>query len=268
MKEFKDKVVVITGAGSGIGKALATAFHQQGARLALNDWKAETLEETRRSLDDTVFTAAFDVSQRKEMDSFAGQVQDQFGQVDIVVNNAGMTLPPVQMEYIKESDFRKVIEVNLWGTIYGTFAFLPFLKTQPEAALVNMSSVFGLMGSPLQGPYSISKFGVRAFTETLRNEMKKSSVAVSTVYPAGIRTNIVWNIEGMNAEDQKKMAQVFDDMSKTSSEQAARVILKGIQKKKARILVGKGAQFIDRVVRLLPSRYEDILLRKLRSGES
>jgi butyryl-CoA dehydrogenase len=268
MKDFNNKVVVITGAGSGIGKELAKAFHQKGARLALNDWNAETLEETRQSLGDSIYTSAFDVSQRKEMDSFAGQVQDQFGQVDIVINNAGMTLPPVQMEYIKESDFRKVIEVNLWGVIYGTFAFLPFLKTRNEAALVNMSSVFGLMGSPLQGPYSISKFGVRAFTETLRNEMKKSSVTVSSVYPAGIKTNIVWNIEGMDAEDQEKMAQVFDNMSKTTSEQAARIILKGIQKKKARILVGKGAQFIDRVVRLLPSRYENILLRKLRSRES
>jgi len=267
MKDFHDKVVVITGAGSGIGKALAEAFHQQGARLALNDWNAETLEETRQSLGEGVFTAAFDVSQRQQVDSFAGQVQDHFGQVDILVNNAGMTLPPMRMEYIQETDFRKVIEVNLWGVIYGTFAFLPFLKTRPEAALVNMSSVLGMISVPLQGPYSISKFGVRAFSETLRHEMKSSTIRISTVYPAGVKTNIVWNIEGMEQEGQEKLALQFDSMSKTSAEQTARIILKGIRKQKARILVGKEAQFIDRVVRLMPSRYEDILLRKFTSRE-
>ncbi len=262
MKDLKGKVAVITGAGSGIGRALALQLDKQGALLALNDKDKDGVTQTAEGLHGQSLVDVFDVSNREAMDAFAGKVQNQFGQVDLLFNNAGMTLPVLALEYIQEPDFRHILEVNLWGSIYGTLAFLPFIKTRPEAAIVNISSVLGLIAYPLQGPYTVSKFALRGFTEALRLELRESSILVCAVYPGGIKTDIVRHVEGMEANAHQELIKQFDEMAKTTPEEAALTIINGIKKEKTRILIGGDARNIDRVARLMPSSYEQLILRK------
>lgn len=263
MQELKDKVVVITGAGSGIGRALAVQLATRGARLALNDWNEAQLHKTRDLISQysEVLTEAFDVGESSACFAFAQKVADHFGQIDVVVNNAGIALEQRKTLDIPMEDFEKTLRVNLWGVIYGTRAFLPFLKDRPEAALVNISSIFGVVGQPLQSAYVTSKFAVRGFTEVLRNELVDSSVAVTCVHPGGIRTNIIRNIETDQTARLEKFAQAFDKMARTSPEAAARQIITAIQKKKRRLLIGRDALIMDLLARLLPGLYDKIIYR-------
>mgnify|MGYP005990786377 CR=1 FL=1 len=265
MQQIKDKVAVITGAGSGIGRALAMALAKQGCKLALNDWNGDSLAETVQMLGDQteVQSATFDVGDRESVYGFAQNVKDHFGRVDIVVNNAGFTLEQKRIEDIDIEDYERIMRVNMWGVIYGTKAFLPFLQEQPEASLVNISSIFGIVGQPLQGPYVASKFAVRGFTETLRNELRKSSVAITCVHPGGIRTNIIRNIETNQQARLQKFANAFDKMAGTSAEDAAAQILNAIQKKKVRLLIGRDAKMMDLAARLLPRTYDKLIYRNL-----
>jgi len=265
MKDLRNKAAVITGAGSGIGRALALQLSAAGASVALNDWNAETLQETLQQVESgggDGWGSAFDVSDREAVFGFAEAVTNRFGQVDIVINNAGISLPLKPLDECMPEDIEKILKVNLWGVIHGSQAFLPYLKERPEAALVNLSSVFGLFGYPYQGPYNISKFAVRAFTETLRNELKDSNIVISSVHPGGIKTNIARNVQYKDKAKHQEVIKTFDRMAPTSAEEAARVIIKGIQRKKQRILIGRDARFIDLVVRLLPGAYQHILLRR------
>ena len=259
MKNLRHKVAVITGAGSGIGKSLALALSRQEATLALNDWNADNLEQTIqeiRKAGGIVWGKAFDVAQKEEVNQFAEEVLQQFGQVDIVVNNAGITHEQRLLERCSYEDFEKILGVNLWGVIYGSKAFLPLLKQRPEAALVNISSIFGVIGYPNQGAYVTSKFAVRGFTETLRIELGKSPVAVTCVHPGGIRTNIARNIQSENSERVEKFAKVFERMAITSSEEAARQIVEAIRKKQKRLVIGPDARKLDWLARLFPAAYE------------
>ncbi len=265
MKDLSNKVVAITGAGSGIGRDLALQLARKGARLVLNDWNLSTLEETLKTIRQSGGLAegqAFDVGDLSAFREFTQFSLDAFGKVDGIINNAGIALEQRTIEQTSFEDFERLFQVNLWGVIYGSKLFIPLLRERPEAFLVNISSVFGIMGYPLQGPYSTAKFAVRGLTETLRYELKDTSILVSCVHPGGIRTNIIRNIEPSNTRKHARFAAVFEKMAKTSSEEAAAVILKGIEKGKNRILIGSDARFIDRVARLLPSTYERILLRK------
>lgn len=261
MKNLTDKVAVITGAGSGIGRELARQLSEAGARVVLNDKNHAPLRETAESLGGPVHCEAFDVSDRAALEAFRDNVLEQFGQVDLVVNNAGFTLPPRAMEEISEADFRRVLEVNFWGVVHGTLTFLPELKKRPEAGLVNISSVFGLIGYPSQGPYSVSKFAVRGFTETLRVELNKTNITFTSVHPGGIKTNIVRHIEGMDGTSHDKFSKQFDKMARTTAAEAAAVIIRGIQDKKPRVLIGRDARFIDRIQRLWPSSYEQTIMK-------
>ena len=263
MKDFKDKVIVITGAGSGIGLELAQQLAARGAILAINDWKADALESTWSSLPEASqgTKAAFDVGDRSSVEAFAQQVNEELGGVDVVINNAGMTLPIMPAIYSSIEDYEKVLQVNLWGVIYGSLAFMPFLRKRKGSCLVNVSSVFGLFGAPGQAPYNVSKFAVRGFTETLRVEMQGSGVHIACVHPGGIRTNIVRNIETEDSRNHERFIKSFDKQAKTSAAQAAQVIIRGIERKNPRILIGKDARFISRVTRLMPSSYERILTR-------
>lgn len=265
MQSFQDKVCVITGAGSGIGRQLALQLASTGARLALNDWSEETLGETTekcRALGATVHQSAFSVANREAVYRFAQTVAEQYGQVDLVVNNAGIALMQRKIESTPYEEFEKIIDINLWGVIYGSKAFLPHLKERPEAALVNVSSIFGQFAYPNQGPYVTTKFAVKGFTEVLRQELARTNVAVSVVQPGGIATNIINNIDTDRKEWRQKFASTFNKMAGTTAEEAARTIIKGIQRKKKRILIGRDARLADRIIRLLPSSYEKILLRK------
>ena len=264
MKNLKNKVAVITGAGSGMGRELARVLAKEGTRLALNDWNEKNLKETLNLLPASteVFHKAFDVSQKKEVYDFAQEVVGHFGQVDIVVNNAGITLETKKVSSIDYESFEKVINVNMWGVIYGSRAYLPHLATRAEASLVNISSIFGIVAQPLQGPYVAAKFAVRGFTETLRNELVKTNIAVTCVHPGGIKTNIVRNIETTNPKRLEKIAKSFDKIAQTSAEQAALKIMQAIQKKKRRLLIGRDALLLDFIARLFPSIYHLYIYRR------
>ena len=267
MKAFyQDKVVVITGAGSGMGKEMAIQLGQLGAKLALNDWNDASLQETISQLGlnkKHVLKHTFDVGNRKEVYDFAAQVVRYFGQVDIVINNAGIALAPKTIERTSYEEFEKVVNINMWGMIYGTKAFLPYLKQRPSGAIANVSSVFGMMGYPGQGPYVTTKFAIRGFTETLRIELVDTNITISSVHPGGIKTNIVRNIENINAKQKEEMVKGFEEVARTTASEAATVILKGIAKKKVRILIGKDARSIDRLTRLFPSSYQKQILRRI-----
>ena len=263
MQNLKDKVIAITGAGSGIGRALAIQLAGQGAKLALNDWNETNLLETERLLPPSTerLLESFDVGEQSAVYQFAQNVVDHFGQVDVIVNNAGITLEQRKTSDSGIDDFEKVLRINLWGVIYGSKAFLPFFSVRPQATIVNISSIFGIAGQPLQGPYVTSKFGVRGFSETLRNELEHTNVSVLTVHPGGIRTNIIKNIETDQQVRRDKFAKAFEKMAKTSPEDAAAVIIKAIQQKKRRLLIGRDAKSMDLLVRFFPSLYQKIIYR-------
>ncbi|PHI21468.1 hypothetical protein CEQ90_03460 [Lewinellaceae bacterium SD302] len=262
MSTFKNKVAVITGAGSGIGRELAYQLAAKGAILALNDWKGDDLADTWSKLPDTSqgIYEAFDVGDKASMEDFANRCKDELGRVDIVVNNAGMSVPQQPVVGSQIADYEQVLRVNLYGVIYGSLAFLPGLR-KTAGSLINVSSVFGLMGFPGSAPYNVSKFGVRGFTETLRVEMQHTDLHVACVHPGGIRTNIARNVEIADPKERERFIKFFEKQAHTTAAEAAATIVRGIERRKKRILIGKDAYLIDRITRLLPSSYEKILTR-------
>ncbi|MFT6000510.1 MAG: NAD(P)-dependent dehydrogenase (short-subunit alcohol dehydrogenase family) [Neolewinella sp.] len=265
MQNFKDKVIVITGAGSGIGQELAMQFAAKGAILALNDLKEETLAETWEIIPAEArgYMEAFDVGDREAVEKFTANVVTALGRVDVVINNAGFTLAVNPIIYSEIEDYEKVLRVNLWGVIYGSLAFMPHLRAQTESCLVNISSVFGLMGFPGQAPYNVSKFGVRGFTETLRVEMRGTGLQVVCVHPGSIKTNIARNAEGDDEAANARFIKTFDKNAKTTAAEAANVIITGIERGKNRIPIGADARFIDKITRLMPASYERVLSKRL-----
>lgn len=252
MQSFNEKVVVITGAGSGIGRALAQTFAAQGAKLALNDLHANELTTTVNSLpthdEGNVLTRSFDVADKEAHFAFAEQVIQHFGQVDIVINNAGMALGDFTFDQVQLEHFERVMDVNFRGVLYGSKAFYPHLLQRPEAALVNISSVFGLTGISGGAAYCTSKFAVNGLNQTLIQETYGTSLCVHSVHPGGIATNI-----SKNALEAGPDAEAFAEKHlKHAPEKAARVILKGINRKKHRIFIGPEAYQIDYLVRLAP----------------
>jgi butyryl-CoA dehydrogenase len=251
MKNFTSKVVVITGAASGIGRALAEQFARQGARLALNDRNAAALDETALRLRQngaTVLTAAFDVADKTAMFAFAAQVVETCGQVDVVVNNAGLGLGNYPFAELNLAQFEQIMQVNFYGVLYGSRAFVPHLLLRPEAALVNVSSVYGLAGIAEVTAYCASKFAVNGLNQCLIQEFRNTNLTVHSVHPGGIDTNITRN----SIDYEPKFELFHKRFLKLSPQYAASVIIRGIRKKKARILIGAEAHRLDVVVRLAP----------------
>ncbi len=270
MKTFQQKVVVITGAGSGIGRALSLQFAAEGAKLALNDFNASALDETAqlvRAKGAAVFTQAFDVSKKEDMFAFADAVAQHYGQVDVVINNAGVALGQVRVENTVLEDVEWIVGINQWGVVYGTLAFLPFLKKQPEAALVNLSSVFGLAGIATQSAYCMTKFAVRGFTESMRMECLGSNLTITTIHPGGVDTNIVNNSRDHNEEAKTRLASRFKMNAKTTPDSAAAQIISGIRRKKVRVVIGKDGKMMDWLVRIFPSKYSSILFGQMRRAK-
>ncbi|PPK87290.1 butyryl-CoA dehydrogenase [Neolewinella xylanilytica] len=262
MKDFKGKVVVITGAGSGIGRELAWQLAARGAVLAINDLKGEALAETWAELPERTrgLQRAFDVGDRDAMQRFANDVKDGLGRVDVVINNAGFSVRQQPVAYSRVEDYERTLRVNLWGVIYGSLVFLPYLREQPRASLVNISSVFGLFAFPGSGPYNVSKFGVRGFTETLRVEMGKL-MHICCVHPGGIATNIHRNVDIEDPRERDQFIRNFEKQAKTTAWEAARQIIRGIERENPRVLIGRDAYWIDKITRLMPARYERVLAR-------
>lgn len=268
---FKGRIAVVTGAASGIGQALARDFARRGCTLAISDINADRLEtlagELRRQ-GVTVLAQAMDVSDREAFFAFADRVIGELGGADIVVNNAGValvgsidSLPIEQIEWL--------MGINFWGVVHGTKAFLPHMLAKASGSIVNISSVFGLIGVPGQGAYCAAKFAVRGFTETLRQEVHGSGVHIGCVHPGGIKTNIAASARVVElpagAESAEVIAKRFEEIARTTPEAAAATIIRGIERRSPRILIGPDARVISGLVRLLPVAYAT-LVRKAFGG--
>lgn len=257
MRDFSNAVVVITGAGSGIGRALAQEFAGRGAQLALADVNTAALEETRSLLGNAkAGTYMADVGDAGSVEAFARKVRQDFGRVSILVNNAGVALYGM-FEELSLADFEWLFRINFWGVIHGCKFFLPLLHQEKEARIVNISSVFGLIAPPGQTAYGASKYALRGFSESLREELRGSGVAVSCVHPAGVSTNIANNARAAAASDpqgQVQARELFNRVARISPGEAAATIVRGIEQNKDRILIGSDAYRIDRLARFFPGQ--------------
>lgn len=266
--DWKGKVAVISGAGSGIGRALALDLAGRGARLALNDVRADRLEETASLVargGTEVLGRMLDVSDRAAVSAFAEGVQQRFGQVDGVFNNAGVALGRLRADRVTPEDWAFILGVNLHGVIHGCEAFLPLLARRPRAVLVNLSSLFGLVGVPFQVPYCTTKFAVRGYTEALRAETALwcPQVRVHAVHPGGIKTRIARDARGWSGSEEERRRDVerFERMFITEPERAAAIILRGVARGRGRILVGPDTRLPDLLARLAPGPYPGLLAR-------
>lgn len=274
MKSLRDKVVVITGAGSGIGRSLALLAASEGAKLALGDIDERGLAETRGEAEKvgaTVFAQKLDCGSRDAIYAFAAASRNALGDADVVVNNAGVSLSESVAE-MSDADFAWLMDINFWGVVHGTRAYLPQLLRRPEASVVNISSVFGIIAVPTQSAYNASKFAVRGFTEALRQELEATNVRVTCVHPGGIRTNIVRNGRHYTGADGKKtdtasLAKQFELAARTTPDEAAAVILDAVKHDRVRALIGADAYFIDRMQRMFPESYDRITKSFVKLGE-
>ncbi len=269
MYALQDKIAVITGAGSGIGRALALQLAQKGCRLALSDINAASLAETAAMLPVAPYTQVLDVADRDAVYDFADKVKLACGGAHVIVNNAGVALSQT-IENMGYDDFEWLMNINFWGVVYGTKAFLPTLRAQDDGIIVNVSSIFGIIAVPTQGAYHSAKFAVRGFTETLRQELDGTGVSAICVHPGGIRTNIARSarhyVDTMGNTDAAKSAAQFDKLARTSAEQAAAVIVEGIERRRPRVLIGADAKLLDRIQRWAPVAYPNFLGALLRRG--
>lgn len=274
MRELRGRVAAITGAGSGIGRALADALVRQGAHVALSDVDDEGLAETARRCRDrggVVTSSRVDVADRDAVEEWAGRVVTDHGRVNLLVNNAGVALGAT-VESVSYEDFEWLMNIDFWGVVYGTKAFLPALKQSGEGHIVNVSSVFGLISVPSQSAYNAAKFAVRGFSDSLRMELEieGANVSVTTVHPGGIKTNIARNARMDDtvrdvAGDPEKAVRDFERAFITSPEKAADQILAAVRRDRRRALIGPDAKVIDLVSRLPAGIYQRVLTRGARS---
>jgi NAD(P)-dependent dehydrogenase (short-subunit alcohol dehydrogenase family) len=273
MKDFKGRVAAITGAGSGIGRALANELARRGAHLALSDIDDAGLAETVSQCEGfgvKITSQHIDVADRAAVYAWADEVVADHGEINLVVNNAGVALGAT-IESMSYEDFEWLMNINLWGVVYGTKAFLPYLKASGEGHIVNLSSVFGLISVPSQSAYNAAKFAVRGFTDTLRMELEieGAPVSVTTVHPGGIKTNIAKNarmdvsVTDM-AGDPEKARLDMERVFITSPQKAARQILAAVQRDRRRALIGPDAKVIDFISRLPATLYQTALAKGAR----
>ncbi len=261
MSLSKNSVAVITGAASGIGRALAVRLAEEKiAGIAICDVNEQGLNETAEMVEKfgvPVSAHLVDTSKLEQIETLKTEVLAKHSRVTHLINNAGVGLFGT-FEQISLEDFDWLMGINFWGVIYGCKVFLPVLREQDAAHIVNISSVFGLVAPPEQTAYCASKFAVRGFTESLRHELEDTNVRVSSVHPGGIKTNIARNSRiGKNTPEDNKDQGVkfFDSVAQTSPEKAAETILRGIKSENPRILIGKDAHAINYVSRLFPKKY-------------
>lgn len=273
MKTLKDKVVAITGAGSGIGRATALELASMGCPLALADMDEKGLNETAaqccRYKVKTVGTV-LNVADRNAVYKWAHATWQTFGKVNIIINNAGVSLAGTA-EDVDYTDFEWVMNINFWGVVYGTKAFLPYLKQSGEGHIVNVSSLFGIIAFPTSCAYNASKFAVRGFTESLRLQMEIENIPVKAtcVCPGGVVTNIVHSgrvtlNENWGLTDGRLFGEEFKSRARTTPRQAAVDIVNGIRNNRARILIGADAKVLDAVQRILPIHYQGIIARMVK----
>lgn len=259
MKDLRNRVAAITGAGSGIGAALSIELARRGAHVAISDVDTDGLAATAAACEGhgtKVTTHRVDVAERQQVADWASQVAEEHGRVNLIVNNAGVALSST-ISSMSYEDLEWLMGVNFWGVVHGTKEFLPHLKAAGEGHVVNISSVFGLMAIPTQSAYNAAKFGVRGFTDALRIELdiERCGVSATTVHPGGIRTNIVRNARLDAASsplggDQEAAAREFARVARTTPESAAQQILAAVARNRRRALIGPDAVVFDAVSRL------------------
>jgi len=270
MKDFTGRVAAVTGAGSGIGRALADALARRGAHLALSDIDRSSLAETAAQCEDfgvKITSAQLDVADRAAVYSWADGVVADHGRVNLIINNAGVALGAT-VESMSYEDFEWLMNINFWGVVYGTKAFLPHLKRSGEGHIVNLSSVFGLISVPSQSAYNAAKFAVRGFSESLRMELEieGANVSVTTIHPGGIKTNIARNarihasVRDVAGNPERAVSD-FERTFITSPEKAAAQILAAVRRDRRRALIGPDAKAIDFISRLPASIYQSVLTK-------
>lgn len=271
---YQGRVAVVTGAGSGIGRALTHALTRDGAHVAASDIDPEGLAETQAACAPGQVTPyRVDVADRDAVLGFADEVRHQHGPASLVFNNAGVDLF-ASVADMSWKDFDWLMGINVGGVVNGTKAFLPQLieagSTRRPARLINLSSAFGLIAIPYQGAYSTSKFAVRGFTEALRQEMiiERRPVTVHCVHPGVVRTNFGAHMRTADTEDPELAAKLFDRTALTSPTKAARLILRGAEKNQARILIGADGRAMAAMPRLLGVHYAGLLARAARLTSS
>ena len=262
---FENKVIALTGAGSGIGRALAQNLAEKGAVLALADKDAAGLAETKALLGNRPASiTTLDVTDTEALVGWIDGAVAEFGKLDGIINNAGLSVTAPFAE-TPRADFDRVMAVNFGGVVEGCRAALPHLKKQAAATgsawLVNISSVFGMMGYPTQSAYNASKYAVRGLTEALHLELAVTDPAITVirVHPGGVKTNVARNAKHIASMPGQRtdldFAAEFEKAAKTTPEQAAAIIVNGMEKKQHRVLIGNDARFIDWMTRLFPVTY-------------
>lgn len=266
MKNLKNKVAAVTGAGSGIGQALALNLAKEGCHLALSDVNEKGLKETLKMLKGfsiNITHQVLDVSDKDAVYQWANKVVEEHGSVNMIFNNAGVALSGT-VDDLSIEDYKWIMDINFWGVVYGTKAFLPYLEKSGEGHVINISSVFGLTSQPLMSGYNASKFAVRGFTESLRQdlELTGSNVTTTCIHPGGIKTNIAKSarmsksVETVTGIKTANASSAFEKFFTHTADTAAKTILKGVKKNDRRVLIGLEARMLDGMVRVLPTGYQ------------
>jgi len=259
-----EKVFVVTGAGSGMGQELTVALLERGARVAAVDLRPAGLDETRAKVGanaDFLSTHTADISDRRAIDALRAEVLARHGHVDGLINNAGIIQPFKKLMQLDDDVIERVMNVNFYGTVFMTRAFLPHLLDRPEAHVVNISSMGGFLPVPGQALYCASKAAVKLFTEALYAELLETNVRVTTVFPGAIATHITEN-SGVEAP---KSAPGDTTMKALPAREAALAILRGVEKDELHVLVGSDAYIMDKLARLMPERAVKMIQQRMKS---
>jgi short-subunit dehydrogenase len=267
---FEGSAAAITGAASGIGRALAFELAARGSDVALADVDQAGLESIAREITAShgrrVIIRRVNVADPEQIQEFALSATAQFPALNLVINNAGVALLG-EFDEFDLSQMAWLMDINFWGVVRGTRAFMPHLKTQPHAHIVNISSIFGIIAPPGQSAYAASKFAVRGFSEALRHElaMSNSPVRLSVVHPGGVKTNIARKARAgsslRESPNSNEIGDRFERVARTTASQAAQRIIRGIERNEPRILIGPDARFLDMIQRLRPAAYWSLLAR-------
>lgn len=266
VRKIAGRPAVITGAASGIGRSLAQRLSRHGSPVVIADVNGDELAKTEASLSGPVLSRVLDVRDADDVHRFAGEVREWLSMpLAAVFNNAGVATATSVLDSVPEDD-SWLFDINYWGVVHGTRAFLPLLRERDYGVVVNTSSVYGLAGMPNNSAYCASKFAVRGFTDSLRQELRGTGVSAVTVHPGGIKTNIIKNArihrdpEG-RGRSLDQIAADFDAIALTTPDRAAEIIHKGVERGKSRILVGPDAYVFDALARIAPTRYFDVMAK-------
>jgi len=275
MSLTRESVVVVTGAGSGIGRALAIRLAREPiSGIAVVEINGEALAKTVNLIPSggpEITSHRVDVSKEDEVRALAEEVVARHGRVTHVINNAGVALGG-SVEEVSVEDIRWLIDVNFWGVVYGTKLFLPYLRNEDSAHIINISSIFGIIAPPGQGAYCASKFAVRGFSEALRHELEGTNISVSVVHPGGVSTNIANSArigEGVTLSEEEleeRRIKYNRNLTGSSPEKAAETILEGIKARNPRILIGTDAKMVSLIARIFPKRYFSVIDRLSRGA--